>query len=93
MSVVRTRITSRTIEAAMKTQKTRSALSSKADRVASRARSIATSEGEDMTVERSGGTRPKGRSYERVSSPDVAQEFGTWRVTRKRILGRAAESA
>lgn len=97
MSIVRTRITRRSTAAAMAAAgkgKGRRVLAAKADRVAVQARRLAASEGVTMTVERSGGVRPKGRPYERVSSPDGAsQEWGTYRQPRRRILGRAADSA
>jgi hypothetical protein len=71
--------------------KVRAALAKTATEVRSRAESIAGAEGVKLDSSTSSGTRPKGRPYSRVSSPNVAQEFGTQTVSRRRILGRAGD--
>lgn len=92
--MARVKLSQRTWNAAMTSAAVRRALGAKADQVATRARGLAESEGVKMTVERSGGRRPRGRAFERVSSPDGAgQEWGTARQPRRRILGRAAGSS
>lgn len=74
--------------------KVREALRLKAQRVQAAAEQIAQGEGvKEFKTELTEGTRPKGRPFARVSSSDVDQEYGTSVVGRKRILGRAAESA
>lgn len=58
------------------------------DRIAARAKSIASTEAPGAKVETSGGTRPRGRPFERVTMP-ANQEFGTLMEPRRRILGRS----
>ncbi|MEW1964640.1 hypothetical protein AB0302_04490 [Micrococcus sp. NPDC078436] len=67
------------------------ALQQVADRIASRARGLAASEGVEMNVTTQGGVRPQGRPYVNVVGDNVDQEWGTTRSGRRRILGRAAE--
>lgn len=62
-----------------------------ANRVAARAKSIASSEGVEMEVKTVAGVRPKGRPYVNVVTDNAEQEFGSSRTKRRRILGRAAE--
>lgn len=77
---------------AMRNDKVRRALDAKARQVKARADQIAASEGVRMTTEITSGTRPKGRPYSRVESPDGAgQEWGTARTPRRRVLGRAGD--
>lgn len=90
--MARVRISSEFIVAAMQTKAVREALKKRADRVQSRAEQLAASEDVDLTSQVSEGTRPKGRPYARVSSENVAQEWGTSNTERRRILGRAAGS-
>lgn len=85
-------LSGKSIVQAMQAPSTRAALREKAEKIASKARGIASSEGVDMSVDVSEGTRPKGRPYARVSSPNVDQEVGTQFVPKRRILGRAAET-
>jgi hypothetical protein len=61
------------------------------DRIHARAEAIQAEEGVDVGLAVSEGTRPKGRPYARLSA-DIDQEFGTENVSRRRILGRAANS-
>ena len=76
---------------AMQSDPVRQALSKRRDAVSARAVQLAAQEGvEGFKVTNSDGTRPKGRPYARVSTPMVDQEFGTWSVPKRRILGRAA---
>lgn len=70
----------------------RAALLAKAQEKQGRAESLARAEGVELHSRVSQGTRPGGRPYARVSSPNGAQEFGDGIVERKRVLGRAAES-
>ena len=67
------------------------ALRAKADRIASRAESIAAAEEVDMNVRVEVGIRPGGRQFANVVGDNVEQEWGTTRTDRRRILGRAAE--
>jgi hypothetical protein len=78
---------------AMRHPKTRAALATKAAQVRGRAESLAGSEKVELNSSTSSGTRPKGRPYARVESPNVAQEWGNSKTARRRILGRAAESS
>jgi hypothetical protein len=78
---------------AMQHPKTRAALASKAAQVRGRAEGLAGSEKVELNTSTSAGTRPKGRPYARVSSPNTAQEWGSSNTARRRILGRAAESS
>ena len=59
-----------------------------ADRLASSAQRVAQGENESVPIQRTGGTRPKGRPYERVQVPAV-NEHGDSKTKRIRLLGRA----
>jgi hypothetical protein len=85
------RISSKLIEEAMRSATTRAALRKKADEKARRADALGGSEGVQINAEVVEGTRPKGRPYARVQSENVAQEWGSRDVERRRILGRVAE--
>lgn len=61
-----------------------------ADRIRKRAEGIAANEGVDMQVTTVAGVRPGGRPFVNVVSDNAEQEFGSSRVDRRRILGRAA---
>lgn len=63
-----------------------------AERAAARARQLAASEGVEMNVSTVSGVRPKGRPFVNVVADNAEQEFGSSRMGRFRILGRAAES-
>ncbi len=91
MVLQRMRVSSELIEAAMTSVATRARLAQVADRMASRAESLASAEGVRMEVSREDGTRPKGRPYSRVVSDNPGQEWGTSKTGRARIMGRAAE--
>lgn len=80
-----------TTKAAMQSDPVRAALEAKARKLASRADSLGTSEGVDMSCTVDSGTRPKGRPYSRVLSENVSQEWGDRSTERHRILGRVAE--
>lgn len=84
------RISRGLIEDAMKSAATRAALRRKAEQKAARANMVGRSEGVDIDAEVSEGTRPKGRPYARVTSQNVAQEYGNSKTERRRILGRVA---
>lgn len=71
----------------------RQALRAQAMLIAPRARQIAAAEQVDTEITVTDGTRPRGRSYSRVSSTNVAAEFGAGKTARRRILGRAADIA
>ena len=64
-----------------------------ARRVARRAELLAASEGVEMETWVEEGTRPGWRPQAVVYGDNVEQEFGSARAERRRILGRAAESA
>lgn len=68
----------------------RAALRAKAKGIAGRARSIAASEQIDTTIGVEEGTRPRGRTYARVTSTDVEGEYGTETQARHKLLRRAA---
>lgn len=80
----------------MRTDEVRNALHQVAAQIAPQARAIAEGEHLDVfadaiTVE--DGTRPKGRSFSRVTADDPdaeAHEFGDTNTQRRRVLGRAA---
>lgn len=88
----RVKISNETWLDAMQTGTVRRALRKKADMKQVRAEQIAASEGVELKSQVKEGTRPKGRPYARVESPNVGQEWGDGIVERKRILGRAASS-
>ena len=79
------------IREAAQNPKTRRALHDKAVQVQRRAEGIARGDNVTLNSKVVDGTRPKGRPYSRVESPNVAQEWGSSKVDRRRILGRAAE--
>jgi hypothetical protein len=81
------------VRQAMQSQPVRAALRKRADRIHSRAQSIASSESVELESEVTEGTRPRGRPYARVQSRNVGQEWGDSKTARRRVLGRAAESA
>jgi len=76
----------------MRSEAVRRQIAEVADRIAARAQAIADADtaedAEDITIGRVDGTRPKGRPFARVTAP-LDQEFGTPKVARRRILGRA----
>lgn len=76
----------------MRSQMVRRKLAEVADGIAQRAQGIADADvaddAEDIQIGREDGTRPKGRPYARVTAP-LAQEYGTPKVARRRILGQA----
>lgn len=85
------RMTDRLFNEAIQKPSVRAALARKARETQARADAIAAQEGEKLDSKVTEGTRPKGRPYARVSSTNVAQEYGTTIKERKRILGRAAD--
>src|SRR5690606_20807010 len=62
-------------------------------RIARRAELLAASEGGEMETWVEEGTRPGWRPQAVVYGDNAEQEFGSARAERRRILGRAAESA
>lgn len=78
------------VRGVMQHETTRAALRARRDAIAARAEALAAAEGIDARIEKSEGTRPKGRPYARVSA-DAEQEWGSSNTARRRILGRAAE--
>lgn len=62
-----------------------------ADRVRSRGAALANSEGVEMNITTTAGIRPGGRPFVNVVADNAAQEFGTSKTERRRILGRAGE--
>lgn len=60
-----------------------------ANRVKARAQQMADSDGVDMRVTTESGVRPGGRPFVNVVGDNADQEFGTSRMGRFRILGRA----
>ena len=60
-----------------------------ADRIAARARGIAAAEKVTMKVETRSGKRPGGRPYVDVIGDNAEQEYGSSKVQKLRILGRA----
>lgn len=87
------RLTDRLFREVVTKPSVRKALKKKAEQAQGRAEAIAQGEGEKLDSRVTEGTRPKGRPYARVSSTNVAQEYGTTVKERKRILGRAAEGS
>jgi len=74
------------------TSKVRKALADRARAIAARADQLATQPpAYEMNAKVEEGIRPKGRPYARVISYDADQEFGTYGIKRRRILGRAAD--
>ena len=66
-------------------------LATVAGRVAARAGALAQSEQVDMEIWVETGTRPGGRPFANVMADNEEQEFGSARMRRRRILGRAGE--
>lgn len=62
-----------------------------AGRIKARADGIAADEGISMQVTTEAGVRPKGRPFVNVVADNAEQEFGSSRIARLRILGRAGE--
>lgn len=60
-----------------------------ADRIKTRAAGLAASEGVEMNITTRTGVRPEGRPFVDVVSDNAEQEFGSSRIGRLRILGRA----
>lgn len=85
-------ITSEFIQSAMHQHGVAAHLQVVANRVAARARQLAAADDVDMDVSTVAGVRPKGRPYVNVVADNAEQEFGSSRMGRFRILGRAAES-
>jgi hypothetical protein len=85
------RISRALITEAMQSAATRAGLKEKAFQLANRAESLGASEGVDMDTQVVEGTRPKGRPFANVESPNVSQEWGDRNTERRRILGRVAE--
>lgn len=71
----------------------RKAVEDVAKRVAKRAEGIAKSEGVKMNVTVDSAIRPGGRPRSNVVADNSAQEWGKQGVSKRRILGRAAEDA
>lgn len=65
-------------------------LSVVANRIAARARALAAAEKVTMEVATEAGIRPGGRPFFNVVADNAEQEFGSARMRRLRILGRAA---
>ena len=63
-----------------------------AARIQARAKAIAASEKVTMEIWTEAGVRPQGRPFVNVLADNVAQEFGSRRDKRRRILGRAGEA-
>jgi hypothetical protein len=61
-----------------------------AQSIAGTAQAIADAEQVDTEITVEDGTRPRGRSYARVTSSNVDAEHGTAATPRRRVLGRAA---
>lgn len=62
-----------------------------AERVAGRARALAAQNNVELNAEIREFIRPGGRPVAQVVADNADQEFGTKKVNRYRILGRAAE--
>lgn len=86
------RLSRRTWLKVVQSPQVRAALAGRAARIAVRARQMNAAENGDADIHVEAGTRPKGRSYSRVVSSDAEAEFGTEKVPRRRLLGRAARS-
>lgn len=70
-------------------EQSRPGLAARADAIAARAEALTNQEEVGGDVIRSGGTRPKGRPYERVTHTNSEQEHGSSKTERRRILGRS----
>jgi hypothetical protein len=79
------------IRAVMQSRQVRAKLAEVADRKAATARRIAAVEAPDVVIGRYDGTRPRGRSYARITAP-ADYEHGTANIARRRILGRAVSA-
>jgi hypothetical protein len=79
------------IRAVMQSHKVRAKLAEVADRKAAVARGIAAVEAPDVVIGRYDGTRPRGRSYARITAP-ADYEHGTANIARRQILARAVAS-
>jgi hypothetical protein len=88
----RFRLSRRTWEQIQQMPQVRAALAGRAARIAARAKAMNDAENGDADIHTESGTRPQGRSYSRVVSTDAEGEFGTEKVPRRRLLGRAARS-
>ena len=75
---------------AMQSQEVRRALAARARQIAARANGMGSAEGAPMDAKVVEGTRPKGRPFANVESPNTSQEWGSATNPRRRILGRAA---
>lgn len=62
-----------------------------AERIRKRAQGMADAEGVDMKVTIEEGKRPGGRPYVDVVGDNAEQEYGSSKVQKLRILGRAGE--
>lgn len=87
------RISRQFLVEAMQSAPVREALERRARDAKARAERLAASEGVDMNLFVISGTRPRGRPYSNLVGNNVDQEFGTSKVERRRILGRAAEGS
>jgi hypothetical protein len=76
------------IRSVMHSAPVRRKLAEVADRKARTARAIAAVEAPDVVIGRYDGTRPRGRSFARITAP-ADYEHGTANIARRRILGRA----
>lgn len=65
------------------------ALQMVANRVKARAQQLAAADDVDMRITMEAGVRPGGRPFVNVVGDNADQEFGTSRMGRFRILGRA----
>ena len=81
----------RLIQEVQQHPRVRLALRRKRDELLREAQVIARQEGANITLTTSDGTRPKGRSYSRLSAPST-DEFGDSRTKRIRLLGRVARA-
>lgn len=76
---------------AMRSAQVRAGLRARAEQVQNTADNLASSDDVELESRVTEGTRPQGRPYARVSSPNVEQEYGSSKTARRRILGQAAE--
>ena len=89
--VTRMRISSRSVEAAMRTPKVRTEIEKVAERARARVEALGAAEGARMDATTESTTRPKGRPAVNVVSPNTGQEWGDKYSARLRVLGRVAE--
>jgi hypothetical protein len=78
------------VRAAMQSPTVRAGLRKRGEPIAGRARQLTAAEKVEGEVTTSEGIRPKGRPFFRVTHTNGAQEWGTSKTDRRRILGRAA---